>query len=121
MVWRRHFGCRRGSHRYWANPCRTIDAYRATLEHFSRPRLALTRWETTPTLNVRVLNETGDLFWFFDATRQAEFLSGCIAETVRTILPRKIEYLRNHQLAKDRVQGFLEMPDRRFDPMLGRG
>jgi hypothetical protein len=45
-----------------------IEAYHATLEHYSRPRLALTEWEATPDLNVRVLNETRDLFRFFDAT-----------------------------------------------------
>jgi len=83
-----------------------IDAYRATLEHYSRPRLALTDWETTPDLNVRVLNETRDLFRFFDATRQAEFLGAAVLETVRNTLPREIEYLRRYDLAKDRIQNF---------------
>ena len=96
-----------------------IEAYRATLEHYSRPRLALTDWETTPDLNVRVLNETRDLFRFFDATRQAEFLSAAVLETVRNTLPREIEYLRRYDLAKDRIQNFLEMPEHRFDLMMG--
>jgi hypothetical protein len=96
-----------------------IDAYRATLEHYSRPRLALTDWETTPDLNVRVLNETRDLFCFFDATRQAEFLSAAVLETVWNTLPREIEYLRRYDLAKDRIQNFLEMPEHRFDLMMG--
>jgi hypothetical protein len=96
-----------------------IEAYRATLEHYSHPRLALTQWETTPDLNVRVLNETRDLFRFFDATRQAEFLSAAILETVRNTLPREIEYLRRYDLAKDRIQNFLEMPEHRFDLMMG--
>lgn len=96
-----------------------IEAYRATLEHFSRPRLMLTEWETTPNLNVRVRNETGDLFRFFDATRQAEFLGASVQETVRTMLPREIDYLRRYDQAKGRIQTFLEMPDHRFDLMLG--
>jgi hypothetical protein len=96
-----------------------IEAYRATLEHFSRPRLALTHWETTPELNVHVLNDTRDLFRFSDGTRQAEFLGASVLETVRNILPRELDYLRRYDLAKGRVGNFLEMPDHRFDLMLG--
>jgi len=96
-----------------------IEAYRATLEHYSRPRLALTEWETTPDLNVRVLNGTRDLFRFFDATCQAEFLSAAVLETVRNTLPREIEYLRSYDFAKGRIQNFLEMPEHRFDLMMG--
>ncbi len=96
-----------------------IEAYRATLEHFSRPRLALTDWETTPDLNVRALNDTHDLFRFFDATRQAEFLSAAVMETVRNTLPREIEYLRRYDLAKSRIENFLEMPEHKFDLMMG--
>ena len=96
-----------------------IEAYRAALEHFSRPRLALTRWETTPALNVRVLNNTTDLFRFFDATHQAEFLGASVLETVRNTLPREIDYLHHYDQAKTRIQAFLEMSDHRFDRMLG--
>jgi hypothetical protein len=96
-----------------------IEAYRATLEHFSRPRLALTNWETTPELNVRALNDTRDLFRFFDGTRQAAFLGASVTHTVRNTLQGEIDYLRRYDLAKSRVENFLEMPDHRFDLMLG--
>jgi hypothetical protein len=96
-----------------------IDAYRATLEHFSCPRLSLTQWETTPELNVRVTNDTNELFQFFDATNQTEFLSACVLETVRNTLPREVEYLRSYDVAKGRIQAFLEMPESQFDLMLG--
>ncbi len=66
-----------------------------------------------------VLGETGDLFRFFDATAQAEFLGSAVAETVRTTLPREIEYLRGHDLAKADIQMFLEMPGHRLDLMFG--
>lgn len=96
-----------------------IERYRAVLEHFSRPRLALTRWETTPQMNVRVLNDTRDLFRFFDATCQAELLAECVVETVRTTLPREIDYLRRYDQARRRVEAFVEMPDATFDLMMG--
>jgi len=93
--------------------------YRQVLEHYSRPRLALTRWETTPDMNVRVLNDTTNLFRFFDATRQAEFLAECIAETINVTLPREIDYLRRYDLARSRIEAFLELPDAKFDLMMG--
>lgn len=96
-----------------------IARYRAVLEHFSRPRLALTRWETTPQLNVRVLNDTRDLFRYFDATVQAEFLAECVVETIRTTLPREVDYLQRYDQAKRRIEAFAGMPDARFDLMIG--
>jgi Fic family protein len=96
-----------------------IERYRSVLEHYSRPRLLLTEWETTPSLNLRVLNETRDLFRFFDATRQAEFLADCVVETIRQTLPREIEYLRRYDQAKQRIETFVQMPDAAFDLMMG--
>ncbi len=96
-----------------------LENYKAVLEHFSRPRLGLTQWETTPQLNVRVLNETRDLFRFFDGTRQAEFLASCVVETIRTSLPREIDYLRRYDQAKARIGAFVELPDATFDLMMG--
>ena len=96
-----------------------IERYREVLEHYSRPRLLLTEWETTPSLNVRVLNETRDLCRFFDATRQAEFLADSVVETVRNILPREIAYLQRYDQAKRRIEAFLDLPDATFDLMMG--
>ncbi len=96
-----------------------IERYRTVLKHYSRPRLTLTRWEATPSQDVRVLNETRDLFRFFDATQQTEFLAESVVETVRGTLPREIEYLRRYDLAKRRVEAFLELPDATFDLMMG--
>jgi hypothetical protein len=96
-----------------------IGQYRQALEHFSKPRLSLTEWETTPSLNVRVLNQTRDLFRFFDATRQAEFLADSVIETIRTTLPHEIEYLRRYDQARQRIEAFIDMPDARFDLMMG--
>ena len=96
-----------------------IDRYKAVLQHYSAPRLALTQWETTPKLNVRVLNETRDLFRFFDATQQAEFLAECVVETIRRTLPSEIEYLRRYDQAKARIDAFVELPDATFDLLLG--
>lgn len=96
-----------------------IQRYRAVLEQYSQPRLALTQWETTPSLNVHVLNPTRDLFRFFDATPQAEFLVQCVVETIRNMLPREIDYLRRYDQARRQIEAFVEMPDATFDLMMG--
>jgi hypothetical protein len=96
-----------------------IEAYRAVLEHYSRPRLALTDWETTTQLNVRTLNDTHDYFRFFDATAQAEFLAESVVETVRRTLPGEIDYLRRYDVARARIGAFVEMPEATFDLMMG--
>lgn len=96
-----------------------IDRYKAVLQHFSAQRLALTHWETTPKLNVRVLNDTLDFFRFFDATPQAEFLAECVVETIRRTLPSEIDYLRRFDQAKARIEAFIELPDATFDLLLG--
>lgn len=96
-----------------------IERYREVLEYYSRPRLRLTAWETTPSLNVRVRGETRDFFRFFDATAQAEFLADSVVETIRKTLPHEIEYLRRYDQARQRIEAFVEMPDATFDLMMG--
>ena len=51
-----------------------IEAYKKILEHFSKRRLGLIDWRPSVKNNVEVLNDTRDLYRFFDATKQAEFL-----------------------------------------------
>ena len=48
-----------------------------------------------------------------------EFPGASVQATVRTMVPRETDYLRRYDQAKARIQAFLEMPDHRFDLMLG--
>ena len=66
-----------------------IKEYKLVLEEYSKPRLELIEWRPTDERNVEVLNETIDLYRFFDATAQAEFLCECVKETIDTILPEE--------------------------------
>jgi hypothetical protein len=89
-----------------------IDDYRATLEAHSRPLMACIDWRPTPDRNVEVLNDTGDLYRYFDCTGAAEFLYACALRTVQQDLPGEIDYLRRHDEALSRVMEAVEMPDR---------
>ncbi len=89
-----------------------IDDYRATLQAHSGPLMPFIEWRPTPERNVEVLNETADLYRYFDCTDAAEFLYACVARTVEHDLPREIDYLRRHDEATRRIMDAVEMPDR---------
>ena len=69
-------------------------------------------WRPTSDHNVEVLNDTADLYRFFDCTKEAEFLYGCVKRTVEKDLPEEIDYLRRHDEAQRRIMDAVEMPDR---------
>ena len=69
-------------------------------------------WRPTPERNIEVLNDTADLYRYFDCTHAAEFLYACVHRTVEEDLPREIEYLRRHDQAMQRIMEAVEMPDR---------
>ena len=89
-----------------------IDEYRQALQHYSGPLMPFIEWRPTPDRNVEVLNETADLYRYFDCTAEAEFLFACVARTVEHDLPEEIEYLRRHDEAQRRIMETVEMPDR---------
>ena len=95
-----------------------IDDYRQTLEHYSKPRLGLVKWRPTDKNNVEVLNETIDLYRYFDATRQAEFFFECVEETVNVTLPEEVIYLTQYDLLNDFIKNYIDMPDRLVDLLI---
>lgn len=92
-----------------------IDEYRRVLEDYSRRLLPLIEWQPTESGNVRVGNEPGDFYRFFDATAHAEFLYGCVRKTIEEDLPNETDFLRRYDLFKSRVASMIDMPDRTFD------
>ncbi len=95
-----------------------IDEYRRVLESYSRPRLSQVEWRPTSDGNVEVLNETINLYRYFDATRQAEFLSDCVIETIEKILPEEIRYLEKYDKIKAAITDRIDMPDRTIDLLI---
>lgn len=89
-----------------------IDHYKSALLAHSGPLMPFVDWRPTPERNVEVLNDTADLYRYFDCTEVAEFLYGCVRRTVERDLPREIDYLRRHDEAIRRIMDTVEMPDR---------
>lgn len=88
-----------------------IDEYRDTLRGHSGPLMRYIEWQATPKRNVEVLNETADLYRYYDCTDEAEFLYECVQRTVERDLPREIDYLERHDTAMKRIMETVEMPD----------
>lgn len=95
-----------------------IDDYRTTLQSHSGPLMEFIDWKPTPDRNVEVLNDTADLYRYFDCTEEAEFLYACVKRTVERDLPREIDYLRRHDEARRKIMEAVEMPDRLADDLL---
>src|SRR5205085_2848490 len=95
-----------------------IDRYRETLRNHSGPLMDLINWRTTPERNVEVLNDTVDLYRYFDCTAAAEFLFGCVARTIEHDLPQEVDYLRRHDEAMRRIMSMVEMPDSVADRLI---
>lgn len=96
-----------------------IDEYRQVLEAHSRPRLEHIRWQSTPDGNVEVVNETMDLYRYFDATRQAEFLYDCVVRTIEHNLPEEILFLERYDRMKAAVIERFDMPNHMVDLLVG--
>ena len=89
-----------------------IYRYRVVLETYSERLLPLIEWQSTPSGNVEVLNDTADFYRYFDATPQTEFLFECVRRTIDEDLPQEAEYLKKHDAAMSAVMNRVEMPDR---------
>ena len=89
-----------------------INDYRRTLKNHSRPLMEYIEWHSTSEQNVEVLNDTSDLYRYFDCTAEAEFLYTCVKRAIEHDLPKEIEYLRRHDEAMTRITEFIEMPNR---------
>jgi len=95
-----------------------ISDYRTVLESYSRPRLDYIEWRATDKGNVEVLNQTLDLYRFFDATVQAEFFYSCVEETISKVLPAEVDYLQRYDLMKSFVNQYIDMPDHTADLLI---
>ena len=92
-----------------------MDGYRAVLEDYSRRLLPAVDWEPTDNGNVRVLNDTGDFYRFFDATPQTEFPYGCVQRTIEQDLPEEAAFLKRYDAFRAELDLMVDMPDRLSD------
>lgn len=92
-----------------------IEDYRGVLEDYSRRLLPCISWTPTENGNVRVQNDTGDFYRFFDATPHAEFLYSCVQRTIEKDLPEEVDFLERYDRFRAGLATIVDMPDRTMD------
>lgn len=88
-----------------------IDKYRETLQAHSSRLMDFIEWTPASKGNVKTLNDTTDLYRYFDCTQVAEFLYSCVRRTIESDLPREIDYLTRRDEAVRDIMNMVEMPD----------
>lgn len=92
-----------------------IDEYRAVLEDYSKRLLPLIEWKSTKDGNVRVTNDTGDFYRFFDATPHATFIYACVRQTIEHDLPEEARFLQHYDEFCFGLRAIVDMPNRTMD------
>ncbi|MCB0803698.1 MAG: Fic family protein [Flavobacteriales bacterium] len=95
-----------------------IDEYQSILESYSSQRIELVEWEPTADHNVKILNETIDLYRYFDLTKQVEFLYECVEETIEKIIPEELDYLEKYVRMTKYINNYLSLPDTKVDLLI---
>lgn len=90
-----------------------MAAYDRALEAFSRRISPLVRYTMDAEQRIMVENQTADLYRFFDATPQTEYLFDCIEETIRRDLKHELDFLKFFDTAMKAVMAFVDMPNQR--------
>lgn len=90
-----------------------IDEYRRVLTNHSAPLMDYIEWEPTVKGNVRILNETIDLYKYFDCTEAVEFIFECVEHTINHSIPAELEYLESYDKALNGIGMIVEMPNER--------
>ena len=92
-----------------------IEDYREVLEDYSRRMLPCITWTPTENGNVRVQNDTGDFYRFFDATPHAEFLYSCVQRTIEKDIPEEVDFLARYDRFCAGLATVVDMPNRTMD------
>lgn len=95
-----------------------LTEYQTVLEGYSRPRLPFIEWLSTVKGNVEVLNQTLDLYRYFDGTTQAEFFYECVYKTITETVPNEVIYLQKHDQMKAFINNYLDMPNLKIDLLI---
>ncbi|HLW55039.1 MAG TPA: Fic family protein [Candidatus Angelobacter sp.] len=92
---------------------REMSAYDRVLENFSNSIQPYIQYSMNEEDQVEVANETADLYRFFDATSQTEYLFECIEDAIRRDLRAELDFLKFRDAAVKAVMEIVDMPNQR--------
>lgn len=92
---------------------RDLARYDKALSAFSARIAPFIEYQMGDTQRMTVLNDTKNLYQYFDATAQAEYLYECVAETIEKDLKEEIGFIQKYDHALDETKEIVDMPDKR--------
>jgi Fic family protein len=92
---------------------RNLAKYDKALTAFSGKIGPFVEYRVDDAQRMTVLNETKNLYQYFDATPQAEYLYECVAETIEKDLREEIGFIERYDRALDETKEIVDMPDKR--------
>ena len=95
-----------------------IDKYRDVLITHTKPLMDSIAWEATQTGNVKILNDTDDLYRYFDCTQSCEFIYECVQITIQKTLPNELKYLKSFDKSYTDINELLEMPNNKIKSLI---
>ncbi len=84
------------------------------LEKFSKPLLSLIDWRLNDKQEMTVKGETSDLYRYFDATAQTEYLYDRVEETIRKDLAEELDFIGLYDRAYKAAREVVDMPNKRL-------
>jgi Fic family protein len=95
-----------------------IDEYQSVLESYSSQRIDLIEWEPTADHNVKILNDTIDLYRYYGLTKQVAFLYECVEETIEQIIPEELDYFEKYDRMTKYINTYFSLPDTKVDLLI---
>ncbi len=88
-----------------------IEKYRDILVAHTKPLMSMIEWKETLNGNVEILNETIDLYRFFNATESCEFIYEAVKKVIKETLPSELNYLNAFDRASFAINDIVAMPN----------
>lgn len=92
--------------------------YHEILEAYSHSRISLIKWKEDRQHNVVILNDTIDLYRYYDLTQQAEYLYQCVETTIEQTIPEVLDYLQRYDATFKAISDQVSLPDHKVDLMI---
>lgn len=92
---------------------RNIAGYDEVLRSYSSSILPFIDYSLDAKGHMTINNETAHLYRYWDATDFAEYLYGCVAETIRRDLKEELGFISVFDQAMQRTLEIVDMPNRR--------
>ena len=95
-----------------------IEKYRKILIEHTSPLMQAIEWVPTDSGNVKVLNDTKDIYSYFDCTAGCEFIYHCVEKTIHETLPKELHYLESFDKSYSEINEIITMPDNKIKMLI---